>query len=509
MSDIFPARDFGQTPGGQRIDLLTGSPQWGPMTFETNTAMFGPNADPTLGIGYNYGYGGNKPMPNEASMYWMVEGNYDRSHAGIPDAVMEQYWEATSADRSIQWRPIFAMADKSAASNDRDTFIKALDFYGPAPTGGGTGSSGGIRMFSAKDGPSMQSDELTYVFSRGGMRMEGFSDYDTTIAMRAGATKNAIMQFGSQGIDNAMSIGTAAPHVGYVSVGPQGAQMRFTAVNSGKGLSVGINAGSRSTAALDVDLKGTWANEVGVRVRQQEGGSGNLLQAENSAGIVGSGLDRSGYFFTQLNAAPSPAEVRAGEADFWFDATPGAAKLVVTARDTGGTLLTGSVPLLPSTAQPSPVTPPNLGYDPVDGANILSLGAGDDTVGGLDTLDIIFGGPGNDTLSGNGGNDLLYGGLGADTLIGGEGNDLLWGDGGNDKLTGGNGADTYGFAASSGVDLITGFSQAEGDRLALNGQSYVTGADDQGNLTLTLSGGGAVTLQGVPAATPVTQNWFS
>jgi Ca2+-binding RTX toxin-like protein len=509
MSDILPARNFGQPAGGQRIDLLTGAPEWGPMTIETNTAVFGNSTDPNIAIGYNYGFGGGKPMPNEASMYWMIEGNYDRSHAGIPDTVMEQYWEARSADNSIQWRPIFAMADKSAANGDRDTFIKALDLFGPAPTGGGTGTTGGIRMFSAKDGAGMASDELTYTFGRGALRMEGFEEYDTTFRMRAGATKNAVIQLGSQGAENALSLATAAPNVGLLSVGSPAAQMWFTGVNGNKGMSVGINNGGRNSAALDVDLKGTWSNEVGIRVRQQAGGTGNLFQAENSAGVVSSGFDKSGYLFTQLNAAPAASDLSPGEADFWFDSTAGASRLVVTARDTGGALVTGSIPLLPADSQTPVTTSSNPDYDPVDGANVLSLGAGNDTVAGLNTLDIIFGGAGDDHISGNGGNDLLYGGLGADTLIGGEGNDVIWGNGGNDALVGGAGADTFAFAPDSGVDLITGFSQAEGDRLALNGQSYATRDDGQGNLTLALSGGGTVTLQGVAPTTPVTQSWFS
>lgn len=508
MSDILPARNFGQTIGGQRIDLLTGAPQWAPMTIEANTAEFGNTTDPNLAIGYNYGFGGNKPVPNEASMYWMVEGNYDRTSSGVPDSVMEQYWEARSADNSIQWRPIFAMADKSAANGNRDTFIKSLDLYGPAPTGGGTGTTGGIRMFSAKDGPTMASDELTYTFGRGALRMEGFSDYDTQLQVRAGATKNASLQLGSQGVDSVLTLGTAATNVGLLTVGSAAAQMWFTGVNGNKGMSVGINSGGRSSAALDVDLNGLWSNEVGIRVRQQTGGTGNLFQAESSTGAVASGFDKSGYLFTQLNTAPAPSEIRPGQADFWYDPTPGASRLMVTAKDTGGTLVTGSISLLPATAQTPSSTPSTLGSDPVDGANVLSLGSGDDTVSGLNTLDIIFGGAGNDQLSGNGGNDLLYGGLGADILIGGEGNDVLWGDGGNDRLIGGAGADTFNFAPGSGADLITGFNQAEGDRLALNGQSYATGDDGQGNLSLTLSGGGSVTLQGLAPTTPVNPSWF-
>jgi hypothetical protein len=292
------------------------------------------------------------------------------------------------------------MADKSAANGDRDTFIKSLDLFGPAPTGGGTGTTGGIRMFSAKDGPGMASDELTYMFGRGALRMEGFNEYYTQLQVRAGATKNASIQLGSRGVDAALVLKTAAPNVGLLSVGSPAAQMWFTGVNGNKGMSVGINNGGRSSAALDVDLKGTWSNEVGIRVRQQAGGTGNLFQAENSAGGVAGGFDKSGYLFTQLNAAPASSDITPGEANFWFDSTAGASRLVVTAKDTGGALVSGSIPLLPADSQTPVATPSNPGYDPVDGANVLSLGSGNDVVAGLETLDIIFGGPAMTTSAG-------------------------------------------------------------------------------------------------------------
>ena len=64
-------------------------------------------------------------------------------------------------------------------------------------------------------------------------------------------------------------------------------------------------------------------------------------------------------------------------------------------------------------------------------------------------------------------------------------------------------------AQGKGLDLIAGFNQAEGDRLALGGQSYVTRADGQGNRAFDLSGGGSVSLQGVPAATAPNAIWFA
>jgi hypothetical protein len=175
------------------------------------------------------------------------------------------------------------------------------------------------------------------------MRMEGFSDANTQLQVMAGAGRNASIQFGSNGVDNVFNIGSNAPNVGHIWVGSWESEMRFTGLNGNKGMAVGINAGSRSSAVLDVDLKGTWSNQVGLRVRQQSGGTGNLFQAEDSAGAVRSGFDRSGYVFTRLNTAPDAANLAAGQAAFWFDPTAGAARMMVTAKDTGGALVTGSL----------------------------------------------------------------------------------------------------------------------------------------------------------------------
>ena len=82
--------------------------------------------------------------------------------------------------------------------------------------------------------------------------------------------------------------------------------------------------------------------------------------------------------------------------------------------------------------------------------DVLTGGAGNDTLyadkawsimiggGGKDTL---WGSAGNDTLKGGAGNDWLWGGAGYDTLHGGTGNDVLEGGAGNDYINGGVGYD--------------------------------------------------------------------
>lgn len=67
--------------------------------------------------------------------------------------------------------------------------------------------------------------------------------------------------------------------------------------------------------------------------------------------------------------------------------------------------------------------------------------AGNDTLNGGNTDDLLFGGDGYDTLYGNGGNDYLNGGNQGDFLDGGRGNDTLTGESGDDQLRGGDGDD--------------------------------------------------------------------
>nr|WP_282597143.1 calcium-binding protein [Rhizobacter sp. SG703] len=74
------------------------------------------------------------------------------------------------------------------------------------------------------------------------------------------------------------------------------------------------------------------------------------------------------------------------------------------------------------------------------------FGRGDnDTLSGGGDDDSLFGEDGNDVLSGDQQNDLLEGGRGADTLDGGAGDDVL---------SGGEGADTYLFGKGDGRDFI-------------------------------------------------------
>ena len=90
----------------------------------------------------------------------------------------------------------------------------------------------------------------------------------------------------------------------------------------------------------------------------------------------------------------------------------------------------------------------------VDRDNVMTSGAGNDTLNGSNRNDLLYGDDGDDELRGGAGNDLLYGGTGNDWLYGQAGDDTLVGGTGNDHLEGGEGNDTYIFSKGDGEDRI-------------------------------------------------------
>jgi len=121
-------------------------------------------------------------------------------------------------------------------------------------------------------------------------------------------------------------------------------------------------------------------------------------------------------------------------------------------------------------------------YTLEDNLEILRIRAGavDGTGNALDNK--LFGSTISNTLRGRGGDDLVDGKGGRDILEGNDGNDILVGGGGKDTLTGGSGADRFvwrdlgeGNAGAGAADVITDFSQAEGDRISFANIDAVSG----------------------------------
>jgi serralysin len=151
----------------------------------------------------------------------------------------------------------------------------------------------------------------------------------------------------------------------------------------------------------------------------------------------------------------------------------------------------------------------NMGDDTVFG------GLGDDWVVGGKDQDLLYGEDGGDIVYGNLGNDTGDGGTGADLIRGGQGDDLLlgqagddWlsGDRGNDTITGGAGADIFHGFQEAGIDRITDFNRAEGDRVQLDPGTTYTLVQVGADAVLDMGGGHQMILVGVSMSS-LTPGW--
>ena len=132
-----------------------------------------------------------------------------------------------------------------------------------------------------------------------------------------------------------------------------------------------------------------------------------------------------------------------------------------------------------------------------DGEDWVVGGKDNDLIFGDAAFDIVYGNMGADTVDGGAGNDWVRGGQGDDSVMAGAGDDWLWGDRGNDTISGGTGADLFYSFVNAGVDRITDFSYAQGDRLKLEGAPSYTVTQVGADVVVDMGNGDQVILVGV------------
>lgn len=159
------------------------------------------------------------------------------------------------------------------------------------------------------------------------------------------------------------------------------------------------------------------------------------------------------------------------------------------------------------------------GFDDINGNmgdDVARGGAGGDWVVGGKDRDLLNGDDGNDIVYGNLGDDTCFGDAGADTVRGGQQNDVIdggaggdWlsGDRGDDTVTGGTGADLFHTFGDAGVDRVTDFNLAEGDRVLLDPGTVYTVAQSGADVVIDMTGGGRMVLVGVSMAS-LTGDWI-
>lgn len=142
----------------------------------------------------------------------------------------------------------------------------------------------------------------------------------------------------------------------------------------------------------------------------------------------------------------------------------------------------------------------NQGNDTVrggGGADWVVGGQGNDLLFGDAGDDLVYGNLGNDTQEGGDGVDWVRGGQGNDSLSGGAGDDWMSGDLGDDTLSGGAGADTFRTWGGTGIDRVTDFNRAQGDRVQLDIGTVATASQVGADTVIDMAGGGKMILVGV------------
>jgi Ca2+-binding RTX toxin-like protein len=134
-------------------------------------------------------------------------------------------------------------------------------------------------------------------------------------------------------------------------------------------------------------------------------------------------------------------------------------------------------------------------------------GKDNDTLYGDEGDDLVYGNLGNDVCLGGAGADIVRGGQDDDQLFGGSGADFLSGDRGSDTITGEDGADIFHTFGDAGLDRVTDFSLAQGDRVQVDPGTQYTVVQSGADTVIDMVGGGQMILVGV-SMTTLTGAWI-
>lgn len=134
----------------------------------------------------------------------------------------------------------------------------------------------------------------------------------------------------------------------YTLIGPTGTTLEtsWTAAGvSNKYYNERLKVGGFLTLAAQVQIQPDSASTIGHAVRAATSQTADLNQSIDSAGAVRVRVNKDANLIIRRNTAPADVDLNASEFSLWLDDTPGATVLKVKAKDSGGTVRTGSIPL--------------------------------------------------------------------------------------------------------------------------------------------------------------------
>lgn len=286
----------------------------GPFGFTVGDSLFNSTRDFVGYFGYNAANGGGRYLSTEHSFAWVHESDYE---VGAGTHWAESYTEYRNKTGTFSFRPWFIVLDKATDIIQQHSFygtpfswltqagvqVANLDSDGVFQTYSPAGIDPLLRV-NASSGRNPQLAGYSGTVAR--WLIQGTADYQATLSVNGGMI--ACFQYISG--QHCLSIGSTDTVGSFYVKGPHAASNVMAAAQFSSG----------QTAPL-------------------------LCLYNHDRSVVFGGFNRNGYLSVQKTAAPSDAELAAGELALWFDSTNGAAKVKWKAKEAGGTVRTGEVAL--------------------------------------------------------------------------------------------------------------------------------------------------------------------
>lgn len=313
---------------GRLQDVDTGAGH-GPLVFKVGGATFSGTYDPVLYVGYNYASTGNPIQAGEPRVGFVTEADYNDG----TKRTLEAYVEHHNADGTLSARPFFSQVKRDATTAATFQTSTALQGNIISFLGESTAPVSAVQRFA------FEQNRLT-LFGEAGAPLG-----DPYIRIKSVSGGGSSLRLGHGTTDDSLIIQTEGTTFASLTSGTRRNLTLYNTPNGSNGSAISVGD------VIDNAAVGTFAvanSHVGVKglvVRGKASQSGNLLEIQDSASAVLSSFTENGYFTTRKTAAPADAELASGELALWFDATNGAAKLMVKAKETGGTVRTATVAL--------------------------------------------------------------------------------------------------------------------------------------------------------------------
>ncbi|MEA2231777.1 MAG: hypothetical protein QOD83_1593 [Solirubrobacteraceae bacterium] len=299
-------------------------PNTGPFRWTVGGASFNGRWDPVMYFGFNYEPTGFASHAGEPRAAWVIEADYDDG----TKRTVEQYCEIASANDRLRIRPFFFQVKRDATTYE--TFMTRSSIQG----------NPFVVTFPDGDGGT----EMLLVYKNNIDLKAADPAAPTTIRARAAKGQTAIFGLGFDANTDVLQIYPETSTQSVLRTDGRSILRLYADPHGAPGQSICVGANdSQAVGCFDVSTSDPTIK--GLVARGRAGQSGNLLEVQDQTATPLSGFTENGYFFTRTRSEIADSELVAGELALWLDATDGAARLRIKAKQADGTVRTGEVAL--------------------------------------------------------------------------------------------------------------------------------------------------------------------